>query len=1172
MAFKSVQIGQTEVVPAHFASSLLVSSQHFVGTPSPDAAGTGQQVGSKMGEKRGTKALEVWCRRVTEGYPGVKVENMTTSWRDGLAFCALIHHFRPDLIDFDSLDKRDVYRNNELAFRIAERHLGIPALLDAEDMVEYEVPDRLSMLTYLSQFYQTFVGQQGHSPNSRTPVKRSSVSPSLSSSPDLSPNMSPTSTSPPSKVAARGVHGGASSRSAHDSCTHCGLPVFLAERLLVGSKRALYHRTCFRCARCSAQLTLANCYETEDAGFCCETCPDEEMDKSDTSSLSTDRVDFSDSKSESMCSAEVEQKTLLRNLSISDDEKSSESQPEQAGVAAHVSDDYSALFESTIENFDRGKSAARFHTGKSPLAIKNQVSNDLVSKADDLDKSLPIPYVHSGEAATEQTLHLENDDELSLGQSTKEDPKSFDKVEELKAMSGSNEDNIDEKKFNTEDSVHNFSKNSEFRINQSCVSVSSDLSGVNNCTKDSKISSADTSVTSIVKIRKMMFENESTSPTQGGTTPQKTINMTVSISKTKDTISSQIKESETGTGHKTGYVAESDDTEKGLQKQKDFNLVSENVKLREPCNVVDVNVEMKNPDQPASFCETSNKNESSECNVFMESETVVQDFVKENDDVMDISDLANTTKPSVRPRKIITAPAEVEETRKGSMDYPQELNPFGDEENQEEESVSATSSFNVNKKESTNPFGSSEEEEEEPVVLRKKSGTHKPPRPPPPNVRKPLYDSPSSVKAPSVSPTPAQRKVIPAPANLNPFWSDGEEPEDDSASIPVPLPRTIRLTPEPSPSPRPRTTVAPNPRMLNSTGKFGSSSSLSSMTSNTGTNRRSKKPAPAPPSLSGAPSRNSSQPPSPSLSIRSPHKRKSRPAPQPPSLQSTCQSDGSSSKFTSLDGQKMQKDEANRSTQAVGKEESTVPRDKSTYGQWKRKKGPAPPRPMPQRRQVRAMPLKELRRELDDIEVKQLELERQGVKLEQTIRLKFDEAPPLNESTMTPDVEDLVIQLFELVNEKNELFRKQAELMYLRRQQRLEEEHAELEYEIRCLMEQPERNKTDIMKAREEELIQRLVEVVERRNEIIECLEMDRKREAEEDKSIHSRLGLFAAKSGKDSGETTPKKIMKEKKKKKEKDSKKKKDVKVDADKDIDEVEAAAFAAAKEKKSKRKWF
>lgn len=64
---------------------------------------------------------------------------------------------------------------------------------------------------------------------------------------------------------------------------------------------------------------------------------------------------------------------------------------------------------------------------------------------------------------------------------------------------------------------------------------------------------------------------------------------------------------------------------------------------------------------------------------------------------------------------------------------------------------------------------------------------------------------------------------------------------------------------------------------------------------------------------------------------------------------------------------------------------------KSTHGKWKRKKGPAPQCPIPQRRRIKPMPMEDIKQELLDIEIKQQELERQGVKLEKDIRLKCNE-------------------------------------------------------------------------------------------------------------------------------------------------------------------------------------
>ena len=81
-----------------------------------------------------------------------------------------------------------------------------------------------------------------------------------------------------------------------------------------------------------------------------------------------------------------------------------------------------------------------------------------------------------------------------------------------------------------------------------------------------------------------------------------------------------------------------------------------------------------------------------------------------------------------------------------------------------------------------------------------------------------------------------------------------------------------------------------------------------------------------------------------------------------------------------------------------------------------------------------------------------------------------------------------------MVNEKNELFRRQTELIYMKKENRLEEQHADLEYQIRVLMAKPENLRTEEDRIREEKLIGRLVQVVGLRNEIVDCLEMDRLR------------------------------------------------------------------------------
>ncbi|XP_012538611.2 MICAL-like protein 1 isoform X2 [Monomorium pharaonis] len=944
-----------------------------------------------------------------------------------------------------------------------------------------------------------------------------------------------------------------------DPCAACGLPVFLAEKLLIA--RAPYHRTCFRCARCCNQLTPGNYYETEEGQYCCETCPDEEEE--------TDSARHGYAETAMSHAAERE-----KSRPLSDEEKT-----ERKGV----------LENAAVPDLISHTSQMRKSFMTSQLLsekLDDSVAKDTRDITIDSDREKTKSRI--GSAFPDDDENEEEDEEND------DDEEEEEEEEESRSSVTDSPEESNIERYNVHSALNSLNIRSDEDQRSTAISFH-DIGGKKRSEEDTKESpgrageraNPETKL-SLVQMRLQMFEARDKRDHVDGTDRNKQRSPVVqgdSWDLSPDVVL-PVNEEETKRPEKR---LEEDSIIKNINCTDSFENVGKQQKENSKITSSEQSEENFSKD-----IVWANNEESLDKGNPLESSSKVKSIERQKESFAKIEDErieSNKINEECCFKNIVGSSVL---TAKGinlsdNEDYPEDLNPFkSDEEgNVVEDKLRTVINSSRDNKVSTNPFDSEDEDVEEP-------------EPPRPAARSKQENQETSVT----------KRVLAAPQiNLNPFWSDDEEEHGSDeerrdrtppGNLPVPKPRTIKTTPDAS--------VVSRRVDLDRGGVYASNSSLTSSESTTtpGGTYKKKKPAPQPPvakelfptnqrespTLKSYNSTSVYQDSSSRTTLRT---RKTKPAPPPPMPTSTpskisigtpsfdespiikLRSDDRS--LNMWEDQKTNKDEANRNRQSLSSVSCTDTSsytsyvDKSVQGKWKRKKGPAPPRPIPHKRKIKVISMKDVKLELDEIELQQQGLERQGVRLEQLIRDKCESGPRTDDSSLDAEVEELVLELFALVNEKNELFRRQAELMLLRRQQRLEEEHVEVEYQIRCLMCQPEATKTDFEKQREETLIQRLVEIVERRNEIVECLEMDRRREVEEDRSINKHMGLFAARnknglSGKDNDSSNVGKTKKGKKEKKEmKEKKLKKTTKKDADKDVDETEVKL-----KRHGKRRWF
>uniref|UniRef100_A0A8I3RWT4 Molecule interacting with CasL protein 1 n=1 Tax=Canis lupus familiaris TaxID=9615 RepID=A0A8I3RWT4_CANLF len=234
-----------------------------------------------------------WCREQTAGYPGVHVTDLSSSWADGRALCALVHRLRPGLLEPAELRGVGALEATAWALKVAEHELGIPPVLSAKAVVAGSDP--LGLIAYLSHFHSTFKNtahgpggpaRQGFPGTSsavlflgklQRTLQRPRAQP-LSSSACLS-SFPPEHFTEEPPVPESGVPPTPPSQhqeaGAGDLCALCGEHLYILERLCADGR--FFHRSCFRCHTCEATLWPGGYRQHPEDGhfYCLQHLPQE---------------------------------------------------------------------------------------------------------------------------------------------------------------------------------------------------------------------------------------------------------------------------------------------------------------------------------------------------------------------------------------------------------------------------------------------------------------------------------------------------------------------------------------------------------------------------------------------------------------------------------------------------------------------------------------------------------------------------------------------------------------------------------------------------------------------------------------------------------------------------------------------------------------------------------